>query len=151
MTVTGGSSLPKDEVDRMRQEAEQYAEEDHKRRETAETRNRAEQLVYQTEALIRDNPDTIPADAREETEAALAEVKEKLKGDDAAAIRDATDRAAQAAQKIGTAMYAKARAEGGQAPGEPPPAGSQGASQGGTQQDDDVVDAEIVDDEDDRG
>ncbi|MFF4037665.1 molecular chaperone DnaK [Streptomyces sp. NPDC001816] len=142
MTVTGGSALPKDDIDRMVREAEQHAEEDRRRREATETRNQAEQLVYSTEKLIRDNPDKIPADAKTETEAALADLKEKLKGesaegDDTAAIRQAMDRAAQAAQKIGTALYEQSRTEqptGGQAPGA---SGS----------DDDVVDAEIVDDE----
>ncbi|PLW68138.1 molecular chaperone DnaK, partial [Streptomyces sp. DJ] len=112
MTVTGGSALPKDDIDRMMREAEQHAEEDHKRREAAETRNQAEQLVYSTEKLIRDNGDKVPADAKAETEAALAEVKEKLKGEDTAGLRAAVDRAAVAAQKIGTAMYDRARAEG---------------------------------------
>ncbi|MGW2700106.1 molecular chaperone DnaK [Streptomyces sp. NPDC001340] len=142
MTVTGGSALPKDDIDRMVREAEQHAEEDCRRREAAETRNQAEQLVHSTEKLIRDNPDKIPADAKTEAEAALADLKEKLKGesadgDDTAAIRQAMDRAAQAAQKIGTALYEQSRTEqptGGQAPGT---SGS----------DDDVVDAEIVDDE----
>ncbi|MGW1000343.1 molecular chaperone DnaK [Streptomyces sp. NPDC002520] len=137
MTVTGGSALPKDDIDRMVREAEQHAEEDRRRREAAETRNQAEQLVYSTEKLIKDNPDKIPADAKTETEAAVADLKEKLKGDDTAAVRQAMDRAAQAAQKIGTALYERSRTEqpaGGQAPGA---SGS----------DDEVVDAEIVDDE----
>jgi molecular chaperone DnaK len=137
MTVTGGSALPKDDIDRMVREAEQHAEEDRRRREAAETRNQAEQLVYSTEKLIKDNPDKIPADARAETEAALADLKEKLKGEDTAAIRQAMERAAEAAQKIGTALYEQSRTEqptAGQAPGA---SGS----------DDDVVDAEIVDDE----
>ncbi|WP_369394447.1 molecular chaperone DnaK [Streptomyces sp. CG1] len=137
MTVTGGSALPKDDIDRMVREAEQHAEEDRRRREAAETRNQAEQLVYSTEKLIQDNPDKIPADAKTETEAALAELKEKLKGEDTAAVRQAMERAAQAAQKIGTALYEQSHTEqatGAQAPGA---SGS----------DDEVVDAEIVDDE----
>ena len=68
MTVTGGSSLPKDEVDRMRQEAEQYADEDHRRREAAETRNQGEQLVYQTEKFLKDNEDKVPGDVKTEVE-----------------------------------------------------------------------------------
>ncbi|MFB7739754.1 molecular chaperone DnaK [Streptomyces sp. NPDC056112] len=137
MTVTGGSALPKDDIDRMIREAEQHAEEDRRRRDAAETRNQAEQFVYSTEKLIKDNPDKIPADAKTETEAALADLKEQLKGEDTAAVRQAMDRAAQAAQKIGTTLYEQSRTEqatGAQAPGA---SGS----------DDEVVDAEIVDDE----
>jgi molecular chaperone DnaK len=111
MTVTGGSALPKDDIDRMVREAEQHAEEDRRRREAAETRNQGEQLVYSTEKLLKDNTDKIPADARTETETALADLKEKLKGEDTTAIRQALDRAAQAAQKIGTALYEQSRTE----------------------------------------
>ncbi|MEU0245688.1 molecular chaperone DnaK [Streptomyces sp. NPDC006235] len=143
MTVTGGSALPKDDIDRMVREAEQHAEEDRRRREAAETRNQGEQLVYSTEKLIADNGDKIPADARSETETALADLKEKLKGEDTTAIRQAIDRTAQAAQRIGTALYEKSRAE--------QPAGAAGATAGdgaaGGPSEDDVVDAEIVDDD----
>ncbi|AIR96378.1 molecular chaperone DnaK [Streptomyces glaucescens] len=141
MTVTGGSALPKDDIDRMVREAEQHAEEDRRRREAAETRNQGEQLVYSTEKLLTDHADRIPAAARSETDTALADLKEKLKGDDTAAIRQAIDHAAQAAQRIGTALYEKSRAE--------QPAGGTGASAGGPSggSDDDVVDAEIVDDD----
>ncbi|MFJ4575397.1 molecular chaperone DnaK [Streptomyces sp. NPDC088846] len=143
MTVTGGSSLPKDDIDRMVREAEQHAEEDRQRKESAETRNQAEGLVYQTETLLRDNADKIPADVRSETEAALAEVKEKLKGEDTAEIRTATEKAAAAAQRIGTALYAQAQG------GEPAGGGTAGTgTPGGTSTgDDEVVDAEIVDDD----
>ncbi|MGY1583230.1 molecular chaperone DnaK [Streptomyces sp. MN13] len=142
MTVTGGSSLPKDDIDRMVREAEQHAEEDRKRREAAETRNQGEQLVYSTEKLLNDNAEQIPADAKSETETALAELKERLKGEDAAAIRQAIDRTAQAAQKIGTALYQQSRAE--------QPTGAARASAGGgatAGAEDEVVDAEIVDDD----
>ncbi|MFH8367233.1 molecular chaperone DnaK [Streptomyces sp. NPDC018031] len=141
MTVTGGSSLPKDDIDRMVREAEQYAEEDHRRREAAETRNQAEQLVYQTERLLRDNADKIPADVRDEVAAAITDLKKKLEGDDTAALRAATEKAATAAQKIGTVLYAPPRT----APDEG--TGSDGAPPG---PDEDVVDAEIVDDEQQR-
>ncbi|MFI6356332.1 molecular chaperone DnaK [Streptomyces sp. NPDC050743] len=139
MTVTGGSALPKDDIDRMVREAEQHAEEDRRRRETAETRNQAEQLVYSTEKLIRDNPDNIPADAKRETESALAELKERLKGEDTAAIRQAMERATEAAQKIGTAMYERSRTESQTAPGADTSAADSS--------DEGVVDAEIVDDD----
>ncbi|MBJ7902238.1 molecular chaperone DnaK [Streptomyces sp. NPDC091385] len=145
MTVTGGSALGKDDIDRMVREAEQYAEEDHRRREDAETRNQAEQLVYSTEKLIRDNPEKIPADARHETETAIADLKERLKGDDTAAIRQSLERASESAQKLGAALYDTARAESaGGAESQPPP--SEGGSTTGSP-DEEVVDAEIVDDD----
>jgi molecular chaperone DnaK len=137
MTVTGGSSLPRDEVDRMRQEAERYAEEDHQRREAAETRNQGEQLVYQTEKFLKDNEDKVPGEVKTEVEGALGELKETLKGENTAEIRTATEKVAAVSQKLGQAMYADAQAA--QAAGGP----SAGAGEAG----DDVVDAEIVDDE----
>src|SRR5882757_4276607 len=147
MTVTGGSSLPKDEVDRMRQEAEQYADEDHRRREAAETRNQGEQLVYQTEKFIADNKEKLPEDVRTEVEAAIADLKEKLKnestdGENTASIREATEKVAATSQKLGQALYADAAASGATA-GD----GAASASAGEQAADDDVVDAEIVDDE----
>lgn len=113
MTVTGGSSLGKDEVDRMRQEAEQYADEDLRRKEAAESRNQGEQLVYQTEKFVKDNEDKVPADVRTEVEAAVAELKEKLKGEDTAEIRTATEKLAAVSQKLGQAIYADAQAAQG--------------------------------------
>lgn len=143
MTVTGGSSLPKDEVDRMRQEAEQYADEDQKRREAAESRNQGEQLVYQTEKFLKDNEDKVPGDVKTEVEEAVGELKEKLKGEDTAEIRTATEKVAAVSQKLGQALYADAQAAGG--PG--PDGAAPGGAQGGPADADDVVDAEIVDDE----
>ncbi|MFE4373606.1 molecular chaperone DnaK [Streptomyces sp. NPDC056835] len=142
MTVTGGSSLPKDEVNRMREEAEQYADEDHRRREAAETRNQAEQLVYQTEKFLKDNEDKVPGDIKTEVETSIAELKEKLKGEDTAEIRTATEKVAAVSQKLGQAMYADAQASGAAAGG-----AEAGAGAGQSKADDDVVDAEIVDDE----
>ncbi|AEY92340.1 putative heat shock protein HSP70 [Streptomyces hygroscopicus subsp. jinggangensis 5008] len=151
MTVTGGSALPRDDIDRMVREAEQHAEEDRTRREAAETRNQAEQLVYSTEKLIRENGDKIPADVKSETQTALDELKEKLKSQDTAAIRQALDHAAQAAQKIGTALYERSRSEQAGQSGQAGQAGQTGqAGAGGTAgagRDDEVVDAEIVDDD----
>ncbi|GAA1560177.1 molecular chaperone DnaK [Streptomyces globosus] len=142
MTVTGGSSLGKDEVDRMRQEAEQYAEEDQRRREAAETRNQAEQLVYQTEKFVKDNEDKVPGEVKTEVEAAVAELKEKLKGEDTAEIRTATEKVAAVSQKLGQAIYADAQAA--QAAG--------GAGEAGqAKADDDVVNAEIVDEDKPKG
>ncbi|MEY2268528.1 molecular chaperone DnaK [Streptomyces sp. BF23-19] len=142
MTVTGGSSLGKDEVDRMRQEAEQYADEDLRRKEAAESRNQGEQLVYQTEKFVKDNEDKVPADVKTEVESAVAELKESLKGEDTAEIRTATEKLAAVSQKLGQAIYADAQAA--QAAGG---AGDTGQAKA----DDDVVDAEIVDDEKPKG
>ncbi|MGR3936861.1 molecular chaperone DnaK [Streptomyces sp. BRA346] len=144
MTVTGGSALPKDDIDRMMREAEQYAEEDHKRREAAETRNQAEQLVYQTEKFLKDNEDKVPGEVKTEVEEAVTDLKEKLKGEDTAEIRTATEKVAAVSQKLGQAMYANTGAEGA---GEAGAAGADGAEGAQAKADDDVVDAEIVDDE----
>ncbi|MGK4582001.1 molecular chaperone DnaK [Kitasatospora sp. HPMI-4] len=141
MTVTGGSSLPKDEVDRMRREAEQYAEEDTKRREAVETRNQGEQLVYSTEKFIADNAEKLPAEVKTEVETAIAELKEKLKGEDIAAIREATEKVSTTAQKLGQALYAQNEAAGAAA----------GGATAGAHKDDDVVDAEIVDEDKPKG
>ncbi|WP_405005551.1 molecular chaperone DnaK [Kitasatospora purpeofusca] len=143
MTVTGGSALPKDDIERMMREAEQYAEEDHKRREAVETRNQAEQLVYSTEKFIADNSDKLPADVKTEVETAIGELKEALKGEDIAVIREASEKVSTTAQKLGQALYANADAAG--AAGAAGDAGDAGAK------DDDVVDAEIVDDEKPKG
>ncbi|MCX5521689.1 molecular chaperone DnaK [Streptomyces bobili] len=148
MTVTGGSSLPKDDIDRMMREAEQHAEEDRRRREAAETLNHAEQVAYQTEKLLTDNADNIPAEVRGEVDSALAELKQALReepgdGDRTAVLRQAADKVTAAAQKVGTAMYAQARAQG-QEQGQ----GAQAAGgAGGADQDEEVVDAEIVDED----
>ncbi|MCQ4081669.1 molecular chaperone DnaK [Streptomyces sp. RB6PN25] len=145
MTVTGGSALPKEDIDRMMREAEQYAEEDHKRREAAETRNQAEQLVYQTEKFLKDNEDKVPGEVKTEVETAVGELKEKLKGEDIAAIREATEKVAATSQKLGQAMYAQAGADGaGAAAGAGAGAGAHEAKD---EAGEDVVDAEIVDDE----
>ncbi|MFE0458111.1 molecular chaperone DnaK [Kitasatospora sp. NPDC058965] len=141
MTVTGGSSLPKEDIERMTREAEQYAEEDHKRREAVETRNQAEQLVYSTEKFIADNTDKLPADVKTEVEGAIGELKEALKGEDIAAIREASEKVSTTAQKLGQALYADAQASGAAAGAEAPKDAA----------DEDVVDAEIIDDEKPKG
>ncbi|WP_406263443.1 molecular chaperone DnaK [Streptomyces sp. NBC_00191] len=149
MTVTGGSSLPKDDIDRMVREAERHAEEDHRRREAAESRNQGEQLVYQTEKFLKDNEDKVPGDVRTEVETALTELKEKLKGEDTAEIRTATEKVAAVSQKLGQAMYARAQAQG--APASGTPAGEQAKAQDESKAEDEVVDAEIVDDDKQEG
>ncbi|GAB2688467.1 molecular chaperone DnaK [Kitasatospora kifunensis] len=141
MTVTGGSALPKDDIERMMREAEQYAEEDHKRRESVETRNQAEQLVYSTEKFIADNTDKLPGDVKTEVETAISELKEALKGEDIAAIREATEKVSTTAQKLGQALYADAAGA----------AGAAGGADAGAKPEDDVVDAEIIDDEKPKG
>ncbi|MEU9351146.1 molecular chaperone DnaK [Streptomyces griseoloalbus] len=143
MTVTGGSALPKDDIDRMMREAEQYAEDDRRRREAAETRNQAEQLVYQTERFLRDNSDRIPDDTRSEVESAVTEVKQLLEREssDTAELRTGVEKLASVSQKMGQAMYAQTA--------QPP---TEDAGQHTSPQDDEgVVDAEIVDDEKDTG
>jgi molecular chaperone DnaK len=151
MTVTGGSALPKDDIDRMMRDAEQYAEEDRNRREAAETRNQAEQLVYQTEKFLRDNEERVPAETKGEVESAVADLKALLERDaDTGALREGVDRLSSVSQRMGQAMYAQAQqqpAEGaaGDTAGERT---SSSASPSASSQDDEqVVDAEIVDDD----
>ncbi len=139
MTITGGSALPKDDIDRMMRDAEEHAEEDRKRREEAETRNQAESLVYQTEKFIKDNDEKLPADVKDKVNSALGEVQEALKGTDTAAIRAAMEKLATESQALGQALY-QDKAAGDGAAGGSASAGSAGAH-------DDVVDAEIVDEE----
>ena len=92
MTITGGTALPKEEIDRMMREAEQFADEDAKRRVEAEARNQADNLVYQTEKLLSENGDKIPAGDRDDVQKALDEVKDALKGTDISAITAASER-----------------------------------------------------------
>ena len=141
MTVTGGSSLPKDEVDRMRQEAEQYADEDHSRREAAETRNQGEQLVYQTEKFLEDNEDKVPGDVKTEVEAAVAELKDDAQGRGHRRDPQATEKVAAVCRSSARRCTPTPRPRG--APGAAGAAGGAEAAKA----DDDVVDAEIVDDE----
>ncbi|SEK75096.1 molecular chaperone DnaK [Streptacidiphilus jiangxiensis] len=141
MAVTGGSALPKEDIERMMREAEQFAEDDHRRRESAETRNTAEQLVYTTEKFIKDNEDKVPGDIKDEVNAAIVDLKDKLKGEDSAAIREASEKLSTVSQKLGQALYAQA-GEASAAAGAP-----QDAPHADAHVEDDVVDAEIVDDE----
>ncbi|MFJ3715238.1 molecular chaperone DnaK [Streptomyces sp. NPDC090057] len=147
MTVTGGSALPKEDIDRMMREAEQYAEEDRKRRETAETRNQAEQLVYQTERFLQDNADRVPAQTRTEVEEAVTELKTLLgQNAETAALRTGVEKLATVSQRMGQAMYANASAastDSGDSAGAAGAAGERSASE----DEDGVVDAEIVDDD----
>ena len=144
MTITGGTALPKDDIDRMVREAEQYAEEDRRRREAAEAKNRAEQLVYQTEKSLKDYGDKISDEDRSSVESALTNLKEKLAGDDTVAITSATEALQQASYKLAEAVYAQAQPGPGQAQAGTTTTADQGATQG----DGDVVDAEIIDEGD---
>jgi molecular chaperone DnaK len=143
-TITGGTALPKDDIDRMVREAEQYAEEDRRRREAAEAKNRAEQLVYQTEKSLTDYGDKISAEDRSTVESALSNLKEKLAGDDTVAITSATEALQQASYKLAEAVYAQAQPGPGQAQAGTTTTTDQGATPG----DGDVVDAEIIDEGD---
>jgi molecular chaperone DnaK len=144
MTITGGSALPKDDIDRMMRDAEEHAEEDRQRREEAETRNQAESLVYQTEKFIKDNDDKLPADVKDKVNAVLGEAQEALKGNDTAAIRAAMEKLATESQALGQALYKDAGAAAGGPGGDGAAAGGPAGSSSNA---DDVVDAEIVDDE----
>jgi molecular chaperone DnaK len=151
MTITGGSALPKEDIERMMREAEQYAEEDRRRRDEVETRNQAESLVYQTEKFLADNADKFEsgaaADAKANVTGPLEDLKKALTGDDIAAIKSATETLARASQSLGAALYQSAQGAAA-GPGDVPgaDAGSTGtASASG--EDDDVVDAEIVDED----
>src|SRR6187397_1722151 len=105
MTITGGSALGKDDIDRMMRDAEQHAEEDRQRREDAEVRNQAESLVYQTDKFVKENDETLPADVKDSVNAALGEAQEALKGTNADAIKSAMEKLATESQKMGSALY----------------------------------------------
>ncbi len=153
MTITGGSALPKDDIERMMRDAEAHAEEDKRRRDEAETRNLAESLQYQTEKFLAENGERIPADKKEELGEALTELRSALGGSDIAAIKSAQEKVARVSQEVGGALYsqqADASAAAGAGDGATG-ASAAGASAGSaTSADDDVVDAEIVDEDTDR-
>ena len=133
VTITGGSSLPKEDIDRMVREAEEHAAEDKKRREEADTRNQAEQTVYATEKLLKDEADKISEETREAVQKDVDAVKEALKGDDIEAVKTTMATLSESGMKIGQEIYAKQQAD---------EAGAQSAPA-----QDDVVDAEIVDED----
>ncbi|WP_424623130.1 molecular chaperone DnaK [Actinomyces bouchesdurhonensis] len=134
VTITGGSSLPKEDIDRMVREAEEHAAEDKKRREEADTRNQAEQAVYSTEKLLKDEADKISEETRAAVQKDVDSVKEALKGDDIEAVKTAMATLSESGMKIGQEIYAKQQAD-------------EAAAQSAPAQDD-VVDAEIVDEDD---
>src|ERR1700744_737715 len=115
VTISGGSALPKDDIERMMADAEKYAEEDRQRREEAEVRNRAESLAYTTAKFLSENADKVPDDIKSEVESAVADLKKSLEGTDTEAIRVASEHAAQVSQKMGSAIYAQSQAANAQA------------------------------------
>lgn len=136
ITVTGGSALSKEDIERMIKDAEEHAAEDAQRREDAEVRNTAETFAYSTEKILSDNADKVPADVADDVKEAISAVRTALEGDDTAAVKSAHEELVAKAQKIGEAIYQSeqnAAAAGGEAP--------QASA------DDDVVDAEIVDED----
>jgi len=133
MTITGGSSLPKEDIERMVREAEEHAAEDKKRREEQDTRNNAEQIVYQTEKLIKENDEKLPEDVKTEVQAEVDALKTALAGDDIEAVKTAFDELVESQSKLGEAIYAAAQAE----------APAEGEATSG----EDVVDAEVVEDD----
>ena len=144
MTISGGSALPKEDIDRMVKEAEAHAEEDKKRREDAETRNSAEQQAYSIEKLLKDNKDKLPEDVHSEVSEAVTDLKKALEGDDIEPVKTAQEKLSSVAQKVGEALY--------QADAAAQAAGDASASSAGStsSDDEDIVDAEIVDDEDSK-
>jgi molecular chaperone DnaK len=143
MTITGQSTLDKNDIDRMVKDAEAHAEEDRQRRAEAETRNNADSLVYQTEKLLRDQGDTVTADEKAAVEGPLGDLKKALEGNDFDAIKSATEALMSASQAFSQKLY-EAAARDADATGSS--ASGQDAAAGAVN-DDDIVDAEIVDDE----
>jgi molecular chaperone DnaK len=141
MTITGGSSLAKEDIERMVREGEEHATEDKRLREVAETRNTAEQLAYSIEKLIKDNDDKLPEDVKTEVQADVDALKSALAGDDEAAVKTAYDKLNESQGKIGEAIYKNSQADAAAdgAPAEETPAEDN--------KDEDVVDAEVVDDD----
>ncbi|MBG0717060.1 molecular chaperone DnaK [Microbacterium sp. 2C] len=146
MTITGGSSLPKEDIDRMVREAEEHAAEDKKRRESAEVRNQAETLSYSIEKLIKDNEDKLPAEVKDSVQADVDALKSALAGEDEDAVKTAFDKLNQSQGKLGEAIYASQQAAGEQAD---PNVGQPGNGETPNPEED-VIDAEVVDDEDEK-
>ncbi len=140
MTISGGSTLSKDDIDRMMRDAEAHADEDKQRREEAEVRNNAEALVYQTEKFLADNADKVPTEAKENVAGPLEELKKAIDENNGPGMRAATDKVAAASQALGAAMYSEAQAGGSE----------EGAEAAADMSEEDVVDAEIVDEDESK-
>jgi len=151
MTITGGSALPEEDIERMVREAEEHAAEDKARREAAEERNSAEQLVYSTEKVLKDNEDKLTDDIKSEVEGPLNELKTLLENEEASLeeIKSKREALVTASQKIGETLYAQAQSDGAGA-GEGAPAGEGGADETGAADEEDVVDAEIIDEDEQK-
>ncbi|MGC9667058.1 molecular chaperone DnaK [Planosporangium sp. 12N6] len=146
MTITGGSALPKDDIERMMRDAQEHADDDKRRKEEAETRNLAEALQWQTEKFLAESGDKLPSDVKDEINEALGELRGALGGSDIEKIKQAQEKLATVSQKAGTALYEQQGAAGADAGAGAGTAGGAGAQAGK----DDVVDAEIVDEDDKR-
>jgi molecular chaperone DnaK len=149
MTITGQSSLNKDDIDRMVRDAEAHAEDDRRRHEEAETRNHADSLVYQTEKMLKDQASSFSGPQKESVETDLTTLKDALSGSDVEAIKSATEKLAVGVQELGKQLYEQASASSGAGSGSTG-AGAGGSAPGsgsgaGAPNDDEVVDAEIVD------
>jgi molecular chaperone DnaK len=143
MTITGGTALAKEDIERMVREGEEHAAEDKRRREAAETRNTAEQLAYSIEKLIKENDDKLPEDVKSEVQGDVDALKSALAGEDDDAVKTAFDKLNESQGKLGEAIYASSQADAAAGESETTePAADQ------NQSDEDVVDAEVVDDED---
>ncbi|MFC4903276.1 molecular chaperone DnaK [Kocuria oceani] len=142
MTITGGSSLSKEDIDRMVKDAEANAEADRVRREAADLRNNAEQQAYSVDKLLKDNDEKLPEDVKSEVQADVDALKQALEGEDEAAVKSAYDKLQQSQTKLGEALYAQAQADGAE--------GAPGAGATGAAGDEDIVDAEVVDDENEK-
>ena len=132
MTITGGTSLSKDDIDRMVKDAEAHAEQDKARREAADTRNAAESVAYSVEKLLKENGDKLPEDVKTSVQGDVDELKKALEGDDDAAVKSAFEKLQASRSKLGEALYAAAQAE---------------ASESKPAADEDVVDAEVIDED----
>ena len=146
MTITGGSSLPKDDIERMVREAEEHAAEDKKRRESAETRNQAETLAYSIEKLIKENDDKLPAEVKNDVQGDVDALKTALAGDDDDAVKNAFEKLNQSQGKLGEAIYASQQAQGQQ----PDPNVADPGNGSVPNPEEDVIDAEVVDDEEQK-
>lgn len=150
MTITGGSALPKEDIDRMMRDAQEHAEEDKRRREEAEVRNLAEQALWQTEKFLAESGDKLPEDSRSQVNEALGGLRAALGGSDTAAIKSAHETLNQTMQEASTKLYAQTSAAGEGASAGPGDAtvGGDATPGGGQSGPEDVVDAEIVDEDD---
>jgi len=148
MTITGGSALPKDDIERMMRDAQDHADEDKRRREEAETRNLAEALQWQTEKFLAESGDKLPSEARDEVGEALGDLRSALGGTDLDKIKTAHENLMTVSQKAGSMLYGQnptgAPAEGGDSAQGASAAGASESANGG---DDDVVDAEVIDED----